>query len=202
MREIDSSYTCLTPQPGGVGPRSPAPSGAPLQAATWYDPAVQLSPRDTWLRLSGAALLKECREERYRASGPGGQRRNKVETAVRLHHIPSGASSQAEESRSLQENRTRATRRLRERIALGVRMPFHLDSPSLPPELIAHRGPQGTLACNSRNPTYPVVVATVLDALGAAEGRYAAAARALGLTTSQLMRFLRADRELWRSINP
>jgi hypothetical protein len=42
------------------------------------------------------------------------------------------------------------------------------------------------------------VVATVLDALVAAKGSYARAASALGLTTSQFVRFLEADRELWR----
>jgi hypothetical protein len=120
---------------------------------------------------------------------------------VRLRHAPSGAWSQAEESRSLEENRKRAVRRLREQIALSVRLPFDLGSPSLPPELIAHRGGEGTLSINPRNPAYPIVVATVLDALAAADGSYAPAARALGLTTSQLMRFLRADRELWRSIS-
>jgi antitoxin component of RelBE/YafQ-DinJ toxin-antitoxin module len=118
-----------------------------------------------------------------------------------LHHTQSGATSQAEESRSLEENRKRAVRRLRERIALSVRLPFDLASPHPPPEFIAHRGPDGTLSVNPRNLAYPIIVAVVLDALASADRSYAAAARALGLTTSQLIRFLRADRELWRSIS-
>ena len=88
------------------------------------------SRRNAWLRLDDAALLKECHQERYRASGPGGQRRNKVETAIRLHHRPSGLMAQAEESRSLEENRIRAIRRLRDeclrekkKLALPVGMP-------------------------------------------------------------------------------
>ena len=159
------------------------------------------SDRNGWLRLDDAALAKQCREERYRASGPGGQRRNKVETAVRFHHAASGCAAHAEESRSLEENRVRALRRLRERIALEVRVPFDLETPELPPEFLAQRGAKGTLAVNTRNPGYPLVVATALDALSAAAGSYAKAAQALSITTSQLLKFLRSDREVWRAVS-
>ena len=54
--------------------------------------------------------------ETYRSRGPGGQRKNKVETAVRLKHFPSGVTVIATEHRSQAENRKLAFERLRQRL--------------------------------------------------------------------------------------
>ena len=61
-------------------------------------------------------LKKQVVIETYRSRGPGGQRKNKVETAVRLTHLPSGIKVVATEHRSQSENRKLAFERLRERL--------------------------------------------------------------------------------------
>jgi len=61
-------------------------------------------------------LKKQVVIETYRSRGPGGQRKNKVETAVRLKHLPSGITVTATEHRSQIENRKLAFERLRERL--------------------------------------------------------------------------------------
>lgn len=61
-------------------------------------------------------LRQQVVVETYRSSGPGGQRKNKVETAVRLKHLPSGITVISTEHRSQAENRKLALERLRERL--------------------------------------------------------------------------------------
>jgi protein subunit release factor B len=61
-------------------------------------------------------LKKEVEVDFYKSSGPGGQRKNKRETAVRLRHIPTGLVVIATESRSQAANLELAYKRLNERL--------------------------------------------------------------------------------------
>src|SRR5437763_16743751 len=88
---------------------------------------MSASGRAAWAGLTDAQLLAQCEVDTYRASGPGGQKRNKTSSAVRLRHPGSGLIVIAEESRSQHENRARALRRMRQALYLKLREP-------LPPE--------------------------------------------------------------------
>ncbi|OGP90802.1 MAG: hypothetical protein A2157_04955 [Deltaproteobacteria bacterium RBG_16_47_11] len=61
-------------------------------------------------------LKRQVFIETYRSRGPGGQRKNKKETAVRLKHLPTGITVVATEHRSQSQNLKIAFERLRERL--------------------------------------------------------------------------------------
>ena len=75
-----------------------------------------MSATPRWHELSDAELLAQCDVQAHRASGPGGQHRNKSETAIRLVHGPSGVSAEGKDERSRTQNLGAALARLREKL--------------------------------------------------------------------------------------
>lgn len=140
-------------------------------------------------------LLRDCTISRLRRGGPGGQNRNKVETAVRLEHRPSGETVEANEHRSQRENRHVALRRLRWRLALVVRTP-PLDEPHWRE---VTKGTRILAKVDAR--TGPQLVAHVLNVLEATRHDARAAADLLGVSRTQLVRFLGQDRTVLTAVN-
>ena len=68
-------------------------------------------------------LLAECEVEPYRSSGPGGQKKNKTESSVRVRHLPSGIVRVATESRSQYRNREAALQRVSDALEARRRKP-------------------------------------------------------------------------------
>ena len=62
--------------------------------------------------LDRESLERDCEVSFYRAGGPGGQHRNKRDTAVRLTHTPTGLTVTATERRSQSLNRELAFARM------------------------------------------------------------------------------------------
>src|SRR5437660_10862325 len=115
--------------------------------------------RAAWANLSDAQLLAQCEVDTYRASGPGGQKRNKTSSAVRIRHPASGLLVIAEESRSQHENKARALRRLRQAFFLRLREELAAEQRTPEglagrPEYQGARDAQGRLHLGGKDPRY------------------------------------------------
>ena len=157
--------------------------------------------RDELLSLDDRALLAQCEVDKFRASGPGGQKRNKTASAVRLRHGPTHLAAMAVESRSQHENRARALKRLRRAIALNVRTP--VDPETYQPGGVVREclTKSAKLQVGVRDQRFNFVVAEVLDLLAACDCRVSTAASKLGLSTAQLVTFIRKDDKLFAHLN-
>jgi len=70
-----------------------------------------------------ARLARDCEITAYRSSGPGGQKKNKTESSVRVRHLPSGLVRVATESRSQHRNREAALERVWRELRRRARKP-------------------------------------------------------------------------------
>ena len=139
--------------------------------------------RDRLLMLPDAELSKLCDLDFFKATGPGGQKRNKSSSAVRLTLRGSDLSVTDCTERSQHQNRARALRKLRMLLALRFRREFA--------GLIR-------VNCAAAHMDYPLYVAQMLDALAECDWEIAPAAVKLGMSTTMLWKKLSRDRELWQ----
>ena len=162
---------------------------------------------DDWLALDDEALLAQCRVDLFRASGPGGQHRNRNDTAVRLVHGPSGARAQGTERRSQAQNRANALRRLRRAIALETRRPVDLDAYHPPPRLrailpaSAAEGVPKHARIGPAHRDFWAGAQALLDLIEASGGAVSDAAAAIGCSTGQLSRLLSSEPRLFAAAN-
>jgi RF-1 domain len=143
--------------------------------------------------LDPEVLAAQCEFRATRRSGPGGQNRNKVETAVILTHRPTGISACASERRTQGENRRVALARLRLELALTVRRPIVCDPEKayVPTRLWQDRCHGGRIVVNPDHNDFPALLAETLDVLHACGDDAKAAALILGCSPSQLIKLLK-----------
>ena len=145
-------------------------------------------------------LLKQCEVTFGRTRGPGGQNRNKVETAVTIKHTPTGIDGFASERRSQFENRINAIKRLRVNLAMKVRVPVHPRGHK-PSELWERRRAGEKLSVSPDNKDYPALLAEALDVIFARKFDVAGSAGVLGITMSQLAKLVRHEKHAMAMVN-
>jgi hypothetical protein len=154
----------------------------------------QMSHPASW---SVDRLLAQCSVARTRRSGPGGQHRNKVETAVVITHRPTGVRAEASEQRSQAANLARATFRLRVKLALCVRTLPEAAPTSLWSQRVAGR----RMTVNPLHASFPALLAEALDVLAVKDWAPAAAGEFLGVSGSQIMKLLKLEPEALMLLN-
>ena len=141
--------------------------------------------------LEPAALASACEMKFTRRSGPGGQNRNKVETAVILTHRPTGITAEASERRTQGENLKAATFRLRLNLALQVRRPV---APGDPPGSLWQARCRGRrIVVSPSHDDFPALLSEALDRLDARSFDLKVAASELACTSSQLLKLLKDE---------
>lgn len=149
--------------------------------------------RNDLLALEDDGLLRQCRQETYRASGPGGQHRNTTDSAVRLTALDGAAVASCADHRSQHRNRAEAVRRLRTTLAIEIRMPV---PPGSGTEVWA-----GSWKLGRKDRRYAEFLAHVFDVMEYNDWAVGHSAEALGISTGKLVRVLSHDPPAWNAVN-
>ncbi len=156
-------------------------------------PGPAIPNRDVLLDLDDKTLLQHCRQECYRASGPGGQHRNTTDSAVRLSIAGGAVVALCVDHRSQHRNRAEALRRLRSVIAIEMRLPAAAGGQ---PDIS-----QGSWKLGKKDRRYAGFIARILDVLAHHDWAVGLAAETLGISTGKLVRTLARDPHLWNAVN-
>ncbi len=143
-------------------------------------------------QLSLEDLEAECQMRSDRRGGPGGQHRNKVQTAMVISHKPTGCVAEASERRSQVDNRRVALFRLRIALALEVRTSRPDGGLVEPSQLWRRRARGNRLGVAPVHDDFPAILAELLDALHVCEYDVGQVSKHYSTTGSQLIRLLRS----------
>ena len=144
-----------------------------------------MTDRDEMLTLDDAGLSALCRISFGYGTGPGGQKRNKTSTAVRVELPGTDFVATDCTERSQHRNRANALRKLRISVALHWR-----KHPAETPAAWPHTALE--------NPGYPLLLAQLFDLLEETGFDHRAAAEKLGVSPTMVIRRLARDPAAWQ----
>lgn len=139
------------------------------QGAVVAPPVVLLEGSHPAL-LAPEVLMRHVTKTHGTGRGPGGQNRNKVQTAVLLTHGATGITARASERRSIAENFPVAMRRLRLNLAVLVRCPVPAGEArtAMWMQRCSEQGKHaGLIRVSEHHEDFPAMLATSLDVLWA-----------------------------------
>lgn len=142
------------------------------------------------LALSDEELLKLCRVDLCRGTGPGGQKRNKTSTAVRITHLESGLSAMDDATRSQHVNRAHALAKLRVELAVALPPDQEFAQPNIPLEPVPRNG----------RPEYPLWLSELFSTLARHGYQPAETATQYGCSPSHLIRVIAKDDTAWQRL--
>lgn len=140
--------------------------------------------RDRILQMDDAALSALCRISFSCGSGPGGQKRNKTSSAVKVELSQYGISASDCTERSQFRNRSNALKKLKMLLALKFR-----QERCVPPD-----NPE----CSMNSANYPLFAAQLLDIIHQNAFDHRRAAEICGISPTALLKKLFRDPELWQ----
>lgn len=144
--------------------------------------------RDLFLTQSDEELARDCDFDFFKASGRGGQKRNKTSSAVRILHRPTQITVSDCSGRNQHRNRHEAFKKLRYQIALQVRC----DQLNIPENMDVS---------TENSLSYPLFMARILDALEVNAYALSSAANFLGVSSARLVKIIAKDKTLWQEVN-
>ena len=147
---------------------------------------LNMIERDAILSMSDEALSQICTIEFFKATGNGGQKRNKTSSAVRVKLDSCGISAEDCSERSQHRNRSVALGKLRMRLAYAIRKEYV---------------PFERCDCAVTHADYPLFVAKLLDLLAQNNWDYRLAAETLGVSSSHLLKVISRDKDLFTCYN-
>lgn len=144
------------------------------------------------LRRPDTIFIKQCKIVNYQASGPGGQKRNRKLSAVRLTHIQSNIAVTASEFRETHRNLSIAVSKLRLEIALMAKNPDSDDSRKSVEAIIFQND------INEKKIDFPFSVLKAFVFFRQNSGSVRETAENLFISSPKLIKFFKKNRQVWQ----